>query len=402
MSAFKLFFSPFIQLLLWTICPFLLTFAQTDSLSTQNPLPSKRKSQLLAVPFVSYSPETALVFGGVGAFYFDLAKGDTTSRMSQIQLIAISSTNGQLNFRPGWELITQNENYIFRGKLSIARFPNKNYGLGNDADLQVVDYENGTGETLNYLRYTVDRYSVRNSALRKIADNLYAGLQLEVENVYNYGVLADSLQYLSGQSEIDRIPVEGFRLGAGFNISYDSRTNSLNPLNGSFVEFQSVFYRKWLGADFHYRSFSLDARKYINTTQKHTLALQLFLQHNYPKDNSNLPLRALAQLGGSDLIRGYREGTYQDNSLTVAQVEYRMPVWKFIGVVGFAGVGQVYSSSNQWKWNRFRTGVGGGLRFMISKRQRINFRIDYAYGLDPLSDINGAQSGFYFFVGEAF
>lgn len=377
--------------------------AQDDAKNKETPTFQKRKDQLLIFPVISSSPETGLLFGILGGYSFDLAQGDTTARMSQIQLITAYSTNGQLNFRPGWEFITKNENYIIRGRMSIARFPDKNYGIGNEADVLLIDYENGASETVNYVRYSVDRYSLRNSFLKKIAPNLYAGLHLELENVYNYKTLADSLQYLSGQSEIDNLPVEGFRSGAGINISYDSRTNSLNPLDGSFVEFRALAFGNWLGSDFRYNAFSLDARKYFNTVGQHTLALQFLLRHNYPQNETNIPLRGLAQLGGTDLIRGYRRGTYQDNSMTVAQIEYRMPVWKFLGVVGFAGVGQVYEDTNDWRFNRFKGGVGGGLRIMISKRQRINLRIDYALGLDPNSGIDGqAQSGFYLFVGEAF
>ncbi len=399
MPFFRSFFMLQTLLILGVISTPSILSAQNDAIKDSV---DKRKSQLLVLPIISYSPETSFVFGVLGGYYFDLAKGDTTARMSQLQLITAYSTNGQLNFRPGWELITKNEDYIFRGKISIAQFPDKNYGIGNQADLLLIDHEDGASETLNHLRYTVNRYSLQSSFLRKVKHKFYAGLQVELENVYNYAILADSVRYLSGQSEIDNLPVEGFRAGAGFNLNYDSRTNTLNPLNGSFVEFKTVFFGKWLGSDFRYNSFSLDARKYFNTFKEHTLALQLLINHNYPQDGSKIPLRGLAQLGGTDLIRGYRRGTYQDNSLTAAQIEYRMPLWKFIGIVGFAGIGQVYEESEHWKLDRFRTGIGGGIRFMISKRQRINFRIDYAVGLDKNSDVGKAQSGIYLFVGEAF
>lgn len=400
-------FNPFSTTCILLVCLLLCTpsiiQAQDKTAVEDTSTLKKRKKQLLVLPVISSSPETGFVFGGLGGYYFDLAQGDTTARMSQIQLIIAYSTNGQLNFRPGWELVTQNEDYIFRGKISIAQFPDKNYGIGNEADVLLVDFEDGASERLNHLRYSVDRYSLRSSFLKKIAPHFYAGLQLEFENVYNYKTLADSVQYISGQSEIDNLPIEGFRSGAGLNISYDTRKNTLNPLDGSFVELKTVLFGKWLGSDFRYNSISLDARKYFNTVGKHTLALQLIVNHNSPQNGTLIPLRGLSQLGGTDLIRGYRKGTYQDNNMTVAQIEYRMPVWKFIGLVGFAGVGQVYEETKDWQFDRFRTGVGGGIRFMISKQQRINFRIDYAFGLDSTSGIGGkAQSGVYLFVGEAF
>ena len=47
--------------------------------------------------------------------------------------------------------------------------------------------------------------------------------------------------------------------------------------------------------------------------------------------------------------------------------------------------------------------AGGGLRILLNKTSRANIRIDYAVALRNNSDGPGKrQSGFYFFLGEAF
>jgi hypothetical protein len=53
--------------------------------------------------------------------------------------------------------------------------------------------------------------------------------------------------------------------------------------------------------------------------------------------------------------------------------------------------------------DRFNVAAGGGLRILLNAKSRSNIRIDYAVALRADSDGPGKrQSGFYFFLGEAF
>ena len=122
-------------------------------------------------------------------------------------------------------------------------------------------------------------------------------------------------------------------------------------------------------------------------------------------------MRGLARFGGADLVRGYFYGTYQAENLLMFQAEYRWPVlyfkkkvpfFKGLGLVGFLGGGQVFSKWQEVAFDQFRLAVGGGLRLLLDKERRLNIGIDFGYGLHAGSGFDGNQTGFYFFMGEAF
>ena len=58
---------------------------------------------------------------------------------------------------------------------------------------------------------------------------------------------------------------------------------------------------------------------------------------------------------------------------------YGVPVYKWFGVVAFAGIGQV-SDKKDPSFDEFRTSYGAGLRAMINKRENLNIRLDYGRG----------------------
>lgn len=126
-------------------------------------------------------------------------------------------------------------------------------------------------------------------------------------------------------------------------------------------------------------------------------------------------MRALSRVGGREFLRGYFFGTYQDNHLLAFEAEYRLPfwkeevktpfwkIWKRLGIVGFIGGARVFPDFDRAIFSDFRLAAGGGLRVLFNPESRLNIRIDYALALAPDSAGPGSrQSGFYFFLGEAF
>ena len=92
-------------------------------------------------------------------------------------------------------------------------------------------------------------------------------------------------------------------------------------------------------------------------------------------------------------MRGYREGRYRDNVLTVLQAEYRLIVWGPVGFALFGSVGDLQPRYSALGSEKLIFAGGPGLRFLINE-EGLNFRIDYGYGREGGS--------FYFTLGEAF
>lgn len=75
-------------------------------------------------------------------------------------------------------------------------------------------------------------------------------------------------------------------------------------------------------------------------------------------------------------------------------MEYRFPLFWRLGMVGFAGVGDVFNQLNDVRASTLKYSVGSGLRFAVNPAERLNIRIDYALGKDG--------GYFYFSVAESF
>jgi hemolysin activation/secretion protein len=70
----------------------------------------------------------------------------------------------------------------------------------------------------------------------------------------------------------------------------------------------------------------------------------------------DLPVHALATLGGNRTMRGYPQDRFLDKTMIVSNVEVRFPIfWRFGGIAGI-DAGKVWSSAgmvdlHNWPWN---------------------------------------------------
>lgn len=383
--------------------------------TTQSTTPTRDHKRLDLFPAISYSPETKLTLGVIGIAYLDLRKGDADTPLSNIDFLAVYTLSKQVLLESRWEVFTRQRRWRSRGELLLQRYPDRNYGIGNDAAVLLAEINSdGSRDTLNYLNFNSNRIKFSPVVLRRLRRHLYIGVQSDMEYLFKYRETPEHFEYLTADSlQIRDVPVAGFRSGIGFQVLYDNRDNVINPLKGTFVEFNDRHYAGWMGSDFNFSYFSLEVRQYFNPWSNHTLALRGMTSLEYTDEQ--VPLRALSRVGGHKFIRGFFRGTYQDHHMLSFEAEYRLPfwregqtfrrwhIWERFGIVGFLGGAQVFHDGAAVRLDRFNLAAGGGLRILLNARSRANIRIDYAVALRNDSDGPGKrQSGFYFFLGEAF
>lgn len=365
-------------------------------------------------PAISYSPETKLTLGIIGITYFNLSGKTQSTPVSNVEFIGIYSLNRQIILETRWDVFSSGNRWRSRGEAFFNRYPDRNYGVGNDAKTLVLQADGkGTRDTFNYLLFDSDRLKFSPVVLKRLNSGLSIGLQYDMEYVYRMKV--KELQYFvnSDSGSIQNLEVAGLRSGIGFQLLFDTRKPLLNPLKGTSIELNNLHYAKFLGSDYSFSLISVDARKFINTLKNQILALRVFGAMEFTNDK--IPMRALSRIGGPKFIRGYFKGTYQDRHMLAFESEYRLPfwpegnsasfwrVWKRLGMVGFLSGGQVFHSFSEFGLDRFNLAVGGGLRILFNTQSRVNLRIDYALGLRKDSGGPGKrQNGLYFFLGEAF
>jgi hypothetical protein len=110
--------------------------------------------------------------------------------------------------------------------------------------------------------------------------------------------------------------------------------------------------------------------------------------------SGDVPYYDLCAFGQKSNLRGYVAGQYRDRNMVSAQLEYRGQFYGRWGLVGFAGVGEVAPSVDELDGEDLLPSYGGGVRLMVSRKQRLNVGIDYAVGKDDYA--------FYLRYGEAF
>jgi outer membrane protein assembly factor BamA len=347
--------------------------------------------------------------------YFDFDKGDRSTPISNLEFLAVYTLNKQIIVESRWEFFMPESKWRTRGELFFNRYPDRNYGWGNNASALVLEIDDeGNRDTLNYLNFNSDRIKFSPVLLRKIRPHLFLGLQYDMESLFNMKTIPAEYHFLNADSLLIKdMPVDGVRSGLGLQLLYDTRDYIMNPLKGSLFEVNVLNYGGYLGSDYAFTSFYADLRQYINTFRNQTLALRAYGSMRWTNDE--VPMRALSRVGGHKFIRGYFKGTYQDYHMGTFEAEYRCPlwpegtdsklwqVWKRLGLVGFVSGAQVAHEMSDFSVDQFNLAAGGGLRILFNPKTRVNIRIDYAVALAPDSaGPDKRQSGFYFYLGESF
>ena len=376
--------------------------------SKPNQTKSKKERKIVALPAISYTPETKFTLGVIGFYYMDFSRGEEGTRKSYLRPTLIYTTAKQTIIDSEWEVFGYKENWIFRGIVGYRNFPFRNYGLTNDAGEVVVEYDitNSEIDTLNYLRYTSKRLYFRPVLLKKLKEHFYLGLQYDLSSLFDYSPLSDSFQVIStGESTIldmHHNAMEGLRSGIGINMAYDSRDQAVYPFKGAYLQLGTYHFVKFLASDFQFSTFTLDARTYrkLFENYQHILAIRGLGLFSAGTSDQRVPTSALGEIGGKKQMMGYFRNTYLGNQTLILQAEYRMLLWKVIGATLIAGTADAFNDFSEP--GSFRTAVGGGLRFLINKANRTYLRIDFAVGLHNKSGYNKRQNGIYFSMGESF
>ncbi len=325
---------------------------------TTGKAPWIRKSSLIPIPIVYYTPETRFA-GGLAALYtFRFRNQADDERPSQLTLgFAYTQENQLLLYLP-FQLFSKNQTWQFSGELGFYRYVYQFYGIGNDTRQE--DKET----------YDVDFPRIRMNALRLVAPHHYLGLR------YWWDDYRITRTESGGLIDQDGVVGKngGVISGAGLVWNYDSRNNLFYPTRGFWAEAEAYFNTQVLGSDFNFSRYSIDAVAYFSKSEKRVWAVNAWLVHL----RGEVPFQQLAFIGGPKKMRGYFEGRFRDKNLWILQGEYRAWVKGPVGAAFFGGMGSVAPSPGALFHRKIHFTFGLGLRFLLSKRDLINLRLDVA------------------------
>ncbi len=333
---------------------------------------TKRRNFLIAPQF-DRAPETGIL---TGIYYLQLYKNkhDTIARTSNTETYLSVTQKKQYLFEFNETLLFKKENYILRGGSIIASYNEYFFGIGNNINLKQK-------ENIQFnLIQTTQRFT------RKIVKKMFAGIQYQYYQVYNLHYPENGLLEKSGAQGLNGSRTSG--LGPVF--LYDSRDNVIYSRTGFYLDISALFVKNFMGSDHQFTNFTLDARRFVKFYKNNILCLQGLINYNL----GDVPFRQLALMGSDIMMRGYYMGTYRDKVMTCGQIEFRIPVWRFISIALFTAVAEVQPNINSFNWNDIKYTYGLGFRFMFIKHERVNIGGDLGFGKNT--------KALYFGSGESF
>jgi len=333
-----------------------------------------KDSSFFALPIIFYTPETKLAFGVGGGYYFRTVKGDVKTNLSRLDGFMMYTLRNQFRVALAPDVYFKRNVYRLQSALSFSYFSDKFFGVGPDTTKDMEE------------DYTSRIYILNLNLQRKLFLGLSGGIKLELARstlveVDEDGLLATAM--IQGSEG-------GVGSGLGLILNWDTRDNIYFPALGSYHQAYAIFFRRTFGSDFHFTKYVLDLRKYFTVLASQVLAIQGYFSFisGYP------PFQMMSLMGGQNNMRGYWMGRFRDKNLITIQAEYRIPLVKRIGVVGFVGLGNVAERLSHFGRSDLKYSLGFGLRYAFNPKEKLNLRLDVGFTKEG--------AGFYITATEAF
>ena len=364
----------FVLALIVACLPILLSGAPDDSIKTVHS--ESQRPKLKVLPNGYYRPETRVAVGAFALLTFKVNRKDTISRWSYIKSTFVVTQNKQLALENDWLIFFKKENISFYGAFDFMKFPENFYGIGNNTIKDSVK------------NYELDRLTLNSLVLKKIKGYYFGGLNFDAQYLYSNKEVKGLTKFplyenVNGASGY-------FVNGIGPTFLFDSRDNGLISHTGWYNEVSINLHSKATLSQYNFTNVTLNSRKFIPVLKKNIWATEVYFNLN----SGNLPFRSNPAIGGVRFLRGYYTGRFRDKNLIFCQSEIRIPVyWKF-GIVAFAGMGQVAPDLKSFSFDGMKYTAGGGIRFLLSKKENANIRLDYGFTKEG--------GGFYMIFGESF
>ena len=398
-------------ILLFFLLPF-AGFAQQINNSTDNaPIDTTNKKDLIDVAqkifkfspqkiqrrekrkvYFSLLPTSSAVPGGGKALITSTRAGFYLGNRRNTFLSSVS-LSPYLNFKGRYSISFRSDIYTNMNKWNIQ---------GDTRFSLYPEYVHGTesnDQENQKLLITYKYFRFYQTVLKRLKPYFLAGVGYNLD--YHSGIrsVADTLgldkftryDYGTRQNE------NSLSSGITFNLLYDSRNNSINPLPGAYV---NLIYRVnpyFLGNDETWKSIFLDTRKYVSLKgrKRHLLAFWNYIWTALDNDVPFLDLPGIGYEPYQRSGRGIEQNRYRGKTLIYLEGEYRSDITDngLLGFVVFANLNTV-NQAGPGGFTGPHPAIGTGLRIKFNKRSNTNVAIDFG--------VSKGHTGLTLALGEAF
>ena len=327
------------------------------------------------LPLVYYQPETS--WGAVGQVVL-VRKASSSGNASEerhdtVYLSFTATWRRQYALSVGGTKFWNEDRDRLKVDVIAQRFPSTFWGLGNNTPSDAAD------------QYTPLTAGTQTNYSHRVFERVFAGVSALVgyyrlQTFEPGGAVADFLASRRRQ---------GMLVGLGPNLVRDSRDDSNYPRSGSLTTVTFIAYLPAWFSDYRFVELDMDQRTFVSLPWSSVLALQAYGQ----MISGEAPIELLPALGGPMALRGYFQGRYRDKVYTVAQAEWRVPLFWRLGAAIFGAVGDVFPDLAHLETAHLKESAGVGLRLNVGGANPMNLRLDGALSRD--------SAGVYLMIGEA-
>lgn len=336
--------------------------------SSENSDTPSRTVHTAPIPIFFYTPESSLAAGGSVVMTFRNPEDSPSERPDSLQLIGVYTLKHQafVSLMPSFYFNDQKSKIHLNA--SYAKWPTSFFGIGNDADIGPREIDR-LEET-----YMSESWTIQPWLTHKIISDFAVGLTGDLKQ--------NAISKTEADGRIAQGRVEGntggLRSGLGPVFSWDTRDHIFFPTRGSWLKLWSWHYRNELGSEFDYDLYAMDLRWYRTFGGKHTLAFQVL----GVSTDGEVPFNELP----TPQIRGLYENVFVERNMVTVKSEYRFPIKNRWSGALFLAAGDVFHNSTDYDMEDLKYGGGGGIRWAVSRKEKINLRFDIGispYGVFP-------------------
>lgn len=335
--------------------------------------PKSGKPQLLVVPIPQSNPALGSGATLAGVLFYNPNKAPQPW-ISGVGLMRTSNKSKAIGAFHTMSL--KDDRFRIAALVGYADLSLKFYGVGPNA-----------GDRDRFVKLEDKGLGILMQAQMRIVKNLYVGAR------YEYLALDSSVKIpnpIFPDLQPPRIELKSNLSAIGPMMSYDSRDSSTNARKGEYAVVTWLMNSSAIGSDFSHTKLDLQLNAYRPLGASTVIAGRAILCGV----STGGPFYNLCNYGQMGDLRGYEPGRYRDRAMWAAQVELRRHLFWRIGVVAFGGIGGTAPSIRKLDDTKWLPAAGGGLRFLVSRQNNVNLRLDYARGRH--------SDALYFGIGEVF
>ena len=343
----------------------------------------EKNGELVIAPYPISSPALGTGLQWVVGYVFRLDKEDKVTPPSFFGTVGMYTGNGSWGMLLGGSFHLSKDKYRVIAAVADGNVNFDFYGVGKLA-----------GDRGLFLPININGKGVAAQSLIRVAKDLYIGPRFQLRQL-NAGIDFSALRPRGLPEASDKLPADIVAavdnllstrtVAVGPHLQRDTRDDQFYPTKGTLLNAGGDFFLKALGSKFDYQIYQVRFEGYHSLSERQVLA---FGSLGCAAAGDRVPFYDLCLYGARNYVRGYSAGRFQDRRMWATQAEYRLRLPKLLGigfterfgVVGFGGVGWVGKQLSDMAFDDLLPGGGAGLRFKLTRKYPINFRIDYGIG----------------------